>query len=338
MHKLVCFGEIMMRLSAPNHLRFIQSNKFDINFGGGEYNVAVSVANFGLKTEFVTRIPDNDLGHYVGREIRKNNVGTTHIDIGGQRLGIYFLEQGIGNRVSQVIYDRAHSAMAEIQVGSIDWKSVFEDATWFHWSGITPAISKNAADECLNAIKMAHKMGLRISTDLNYRKKLWNYGAQPFEVMPELLTYSNVILGDIDTALFLLNETQVNPNYSNTEALVPYYNELFSKLKHLKYMATVVRNNINTSQQKISGIIYNGKTILSSSSYETVVLDRVGRGDAFMAALIYALIMRPQEVQYAIDFSTAACCLKHSIMGDYNLITLKEIELLMRGASGLISR
>ena len=147
-----------------------------------------------------------------------------------------------------------------------------------------------------------------------------------------------MILGDIDTALFLLNETQVNPNYSNTEALVPYYNELFSKLKHLKYMATVVRNNINTSQQKISGILYNGRTIVSSSSYETVVLDRVGRGDAFMAALIYALIMRPQEVQYAIDFSTAACCLKHSIMGDYNLITLKEIERLMRGASGLISR
>ncbi|MEL6637265.1 MAG: sugar kinase, partial [Bacteroidota bacterium] len=200
MKKIVTFGEIMLRLSPPARNRFSQANRFDAIYGGGESNVAVSLANYGLPVEFVSRLPQNDIGDCALMEMRKRGVGTRHILRGGERLGIYFLEVGAVSRGSKVVYDRAHSAMSTIEKGMIDWAAIFEDAQWFHWTGITPAISQGAADACLEAIQMANRLGITVSTDLNYRKKLWNYGKAPGEVMPELVAGCDVILGNEEDA------------------------------------------------------------------------------------------------------------------------------------------
>ncbi|MFK7981238.1 MAG: PfkB family carbohydrate kinase, partial [Saprospiraceae bacterium] len=200
MKKIVTFGEIMLRLTPPNLRRFSQASNFEVIYGGGESNVAVTLANYGLDTQFVTRLPKNDIGECALMELRKRNVGTQHILRGGERLGIYFLEIGAVSRGSKVVYDRAHSGMATIEAGMIDWKEVFKDAAWFHWTGITPALSQGAADACLEAIKMANKMGVTVSTDLNYRKKLWKYGKAPSEVMPALVEGCDIILGNEEDA------------------------------------------------------------------------------------------------------------------------------------------
>ena len=198
--KVVTFGEIMLRLTPPGFKRFSQSNSFEVIYGGGESNVAVSLANYGIPVEFVTRLPQNDIGDCALMEMRKRGVGTRHIIKGGERLGIYFLEIGAVSRGSKVVYDRAHSAMSTIESGMVDWAEVFKDAEWFHWTGITPAISQGAADACLEAIQMANKMGVTVSTDLNYRKKLWKYGKAPGDVMPELVAGCDVILGNEEDA------------------------------------------------------------------------------------------------------------------------------------------
>lgn len=338
-NKLVCFGEIMMRLSAENHQRLVQTNVLDVSFGGAEFNVAVSAVNFGIPTEFVTRLPENDFGQRAIQEIRKHNVECSHLAIGGERLGVYFLETGIAGRSSKVVYDRLNSAIATIPVGTIDWDHVLKDASWFHWSGITPAISQNAADECLRAIKKAHELGITISCDLNYRSKLWKYGKAPHEIMPELLQFSNVILGDIDTAFFMLGKNKVAPDYQNPEEVVIYYNTLFSEINHLKFMATSLRYSESASHQKIGGLLFDGSTLFKSSVKEiNPVLDRVGSGDAFMGGLIYGLTEHVNNLQYTVDFATSACCMKHTILGDFNLTSVAEIERLMKDNTGLVSR
>ncbi len=195
MKKVITFGEIMLRLSPPDYLRFSQTNSFDVIYGGGESNVAVSLANYDIPVEFVTRLPDNDIGRCAMMQMRKSDVGTDHIVYGGERLGIYFLETGAVSRGSKVIYDRAHSAISTITKGMIDWEKVFYDAQWFHWTGITPAISQGAADVCLEAVNAANELGLTVSTDLNYRAKLWNYGKGPGEIMPDLVEGCDIILG-----------------------------------------------------------------------------------------------------------------------------------------------
>ena len=200
MKKVVTFGEIMLRLAPPGFLRFSQTNSLDVVYGGGESNVAVSLANYGVPVEFVTRLPNNDIGHCAHMEMRKRGVGTTHVNWGGDRLGIYFLETGAVSRGSKVVYDRAHSAMSEITAGMIDWDSVFDGVEWFHWTGITPAISQGAADACLEAVKAASAKGITISTDLNYRKKLWNYGGDRESIMTELTSYCDIILGNEEDA------------------------------------------------------------------------------------------------------------------------------------------
>ena len=200
MKKVITFGEIMLRLAPPEFLRFSQTNSFDVVYGGGESNVAVSLANYGIPVEFVTRLPKNDIGQCALMEMRKHNVGTQHIIQGGDRLGIYFLETGAVSRGSKVVYDRAHSAISEIQPGMVNWKDVFQEAQWFHWTGITPAISQSAADACLEAVKVASEMGVTISTDLNYRAKLWKYGGDREKIMTELTSYCDVILGNEEDA------------------------------------------------------------------------------------------------------------------------------------------
>jgi 2-dehydro-3-deoxygluconokinase len=340
MKKVVTFGEILLRLSTERHLRFSQAESYKATYGGGEFNVSVSLANYGLSTDFVTRLPNNELGNCALKEMRKLNVGCQNVIFGGHRLGIYFLETGAGTRASNVIYDRANSAMATIKKGSLDWKEILKEASWFHWSGITPALSESAAAACLEAIKVAHELGITISTDLNYRSKLWQYGKEPKEVMPEMLQFSNLILGDLDTAYFMLGLDKVNPDYQNETALPVLYNKLFELCPALKIAATTLRYSVSASHQRIGGVLYDGKTIFNADVKEvTPVVDRVGSGDAFMGGLIYGLFEESENKQRALNFAVAACCLKHTIAGDYNLITIEEIEKLLDGDfSGKVSR
>ena len=340
MKKVVTFGEIMLRLSTERHLRFSQAKKYAASYGGCEFNVAVSLANYGIPAEFITRLPDNEIGACALKEMRRFNVESKNIIYGGERLGLYFLETGAGTRGSNVVYDRANSAMATIEKGSVDWNHVLKDAAWFHWSGITPAISQSAAEECLEALKVAHKLGITISSDLNYRSKLWQYGKTPSQVMPELLKYSNIILGDIDTAYFMLGENKVNPNYQDTKTLPNLYDKLFKCCPNLHTVATTLRYSVSASHQRIGGVMYNGKTLYNADVKEvTPVVDRVGSGDAFMGGLIYGLMQTPEDKQRALNFAVAACCLKHTVYGDYNLVSLKEIEKLIDGdSSGKVSR
>lgn len=340
MQKVVTFGEIMLRLSTEHHLRFSQANSFTAKFGGGEFNVAVSLSNYGVPTEFVTRLPDNDIGQSALMEIRKQNVSSKNIVYGGERLGIYFLENGAGTRGSKVVYDRNHSAISNIEVGMIDWEKVFQNASVFHWSGLTPAISQNAADVCLEAVKVAKGMGLLITTDLNYRSKLWQYGKAPKDIMPDLLNYSHVLLGDLDTAFMMIGKDKLNPDYKNTDRLPQYYDLFFEQYPDLKYMATTLRYSISASHQQIGGVFYDKTKVYTAAVGEvTPVVDRVGSGDAFMGGLIYGLMHNPFDPQYTINFAVAACCLKHTISGDFNLATKEEVETIAKGdTSGIVSR
>ena len=340
MKKVVTFGEIMLRLSTERHLRFSQAGAFSATYGGGEFNVAVSLANYGISSEFVTRLPDNEIGACALMEVKKRNVGTQHIVFGGDRLGIYFLETGAGTRGSNVVYDRANSAMATMEKGSINWEAVLKDAHWFHWSGVTPAISQNTAEECLKAVKTAHQMGLTISSDLNYRSKLWKYGKAPKDVIPELLHYSNLILGDLDTAFFMLGKEKAYPDYQDKDSLPKLYDILFDSCPYLTNIATTLRYSVSASHQKIGGILYDGEKLYSADIQEvTPVVDRIGSGDAFMGGLIYGLLKHENDKQTALNIAVAACCLKHTIYGDYNLITIEEIEkFLNEGGSGKVSR
>ncbi|WP_420572096.1 PfkB family carbohydrate kinase [Kordia sp.] len=340
MKKVVTFGEIMLRLSTERFLRFSQSKSFNAMYGGGEFNVAVSLANFGIASEFVTRLPNNEIGTCALMEMRKRNVGTNHILFSKDRLGIYFLETGAGTRSSNVVYDRANSAMANLTKGTFNWKEILKDVSWFHWSGITPAISQGAADECLEAIKAAHELGITISSDLNYRAKLWKYGKEPHEIMPEMLQYSNIILGDIDTAYFMLGENKVNPNYQNVKSLPKLYDTVFDLCPNLQTMATTLRYSVSASHQRIGGMLYDKKNIYDADIKEvTPVVDRVGSGDAFMGGLIYGLIEHENDKQKAINIAVASCCLKHTIYGDYNLVSTKDINNFLAGNSnGKVSR
>lgn len=340
MKKVITFGEIMLRLSTPNALRFAQSASFNADYGGGEFNVAASLSNFGISTEFVTRIPDNDIGKAAMQQIKKHGVGTEHIEFGGDRLGIYFLELGADVRGGKVVYDRANSSISQIKIGEIDWKSVFKDAQWFHWSGVTPAISQSAAEVCLEAVKAAFKMGLTVSSDLNYRSKLWKYNKEPQEVMPELLKYCHVMLGDLDTTMFMLGMDKMNPDYQKTTSLPNLYDQIITECPNLKTIATTLRYSVNASHQKIGGILYDGTKIYGTKLRElTSVVDRVGSGDAFMGGLIYSLLDKKNDPQKCIDFATAACCLKHTIRGDVNSASLEEIQNLAWGDSdGSVNR
>ncbi len=345
MKKVVTFGEIMLRLTPPDLRRFSQANSFDVVYGGGESNVAVSLANYGIPTEFVTRIPANDLGDCALMEMRKRNVGTQHILRGGERLGIYFLEIGAVSRGSKVVYDRAHSSMSTIEKGMIDWETVLADAGWFHWTGITPAISQGAADACLEAIQIANKMGVTVSTDLNYRKNLWNYGKSPAEVMPELVAGCDVILGNEEDAEkhFDIHPEGVDVTQGDTidaGAYISVGQQLMAKFPRCKKAIITLRGSISASHNTWSGVLYDGKKLYVAPTYQmTHIVDRVGGGDSFMGGLIYGLLKYDQDDQKALNFAVAASCLKHTIYGDANLATIAEVEQLMKGdQSGRVSR
>ena len=346
MKKVVTFGEIMLRLSPPANLRLSQANSFDVVYGGGESNVAVSLSNYGLPVEFVTRLPQNDLGECAMMEMRKRGVGTQHIIYGGDRLGIYFLETGAVSRGSKVIYDRAHSAMAEITAGMIDWDSVFEGVGWFHWTGITPAISQGASDACLEAVKIASEKGITVSTDLNYRAKLWKYGKPSEPIMTELTSFCDIILGNEEDAEKHFGikpeglDITTQGDQVKAEAFQSVCEQMMKKFPKAKKVITTLRGSISASHNTWAGILYDGKKIYSSPEYKiTHIVDRVGGGDAFMGGLIYGLLQYPEDDQNALNFAVAASCLKHTIKGDANLVTVAEVEKLMSGdASGRVAR
>ena len=346
MAKIVTFGEIMLRLATPGYLRFSQGGELTATFGGGEANVAVSLANYGMDVEFVTRLPENDIAQACVKDLRKHGVKTDNIIYGGTRLGIYFLETGAVARASKVIYDRAHSAVSEIEPGMIDWDKVFEGAEWFHWTGITPAISQGAADVCLEAIKAANRRGLTVSCDLNYRKNLWKYGRTAAEVMPELVEGCDVILGNEEDAEkvfgikpegFDATTTAGDVHAAEFESVCVQLMRRFGKAK--KVIITL-RGSINANHNTWGGVLYDGKTLYQSPRYDiTHIVDRVGGGDSFMGGLIYGLMTHPGDDQYALDFAAAASCLKHTIYGDYNEVSVSEVENLMKGdSSGRVSR
>ena len=335
----------MLRLTPPGFLRFSQAAGFDIVYGGGESNVAVSLANFGLATEFVSRLPANDLGECALMELRKRQVGTRHVLRGGERLGIYFLEMGAVSRGSKVIYDRANSGMATIQQGMVNWEAVFADACWFHWTGITPALSQGAADACLEAIQAANRMGVTVSVDLNYRKNLWKYGKKPGEIMPAMVEGCDIILGNEEDAEkhFGLHPEQVDVTRGGTVDAAAYQSvlrQLMKRFPRAQKVITTLRGSISASHNSWAGLLYDGSRFYESPTYQiTHIVDRVGGGDSFMAGLIYGLLTWPGDDQKALDFAVAASCLKHTIYGDANLATVAEVEALMKGdASGRVSR
>ena len=346
MKKIITFGEIMLRLAPPGYLRFAQANNLEATFGGGEANVAVSLANYGMDAQFVTRLPNNDIAKACVCDLHKHGVKTDHIIYGGERLGIYFLETGAVARASKVIYDRAHSAISEIEPGMIDWEKVFDGADWFHWTGITPAISQGAADVCREAIKAANRMGVVVSCDLNYRKNLWKYGKTASEVMPELVEGCDIILVNEEDAEkvfgikpenFDVTATAGEVNAAEFESVC---SQLMQRFPRAKKVIITLRGSINANHNTWGGVLYDGSTLYQSPRYDiTHIVDRVGGGDSFMGGLIYGLLTYPDNDQQALNFAVAASCLKHTIYGDYNMVTVAEVENLMKGdGSGRVSR
>ena len=335
----------MLRLATPGYQRFIQSTSLGASFGGGEANVAVSLANYGIAAEFVTRLPQNDIAGWCISELRKYNVGTDNIIRGGDRLGIYFLETGAVARSSKVVYDRAGSAIADIKPGMVDWRTVLTGAAWFHWTGITPALSQGAADACLEAIRTANEMGITVSCDLNYRKNLWKYGKKASEVMPALTEGCDIILGNEEDAEKVFGIKPEGFDVAHTGGKVDaaefesVCRQMMKRFPRAKKVIVTLRGSVNANHNTWGGCLWNGKELLVSPRYDiTHIVDRVGSGDSFMGGLIYGLLTYGNDRQ-ALDFAVAASALKHTVYGDFNLVTVGEVEALMGGdGSGRVSR
>ena len=346
MPTVITFGEIMLRLSTPGYLRFGQARQFDATFGGGEANVAVSLANYGVDAKFITRLPENDIAKACIKDLRSYGVDTSGIIYGGDRVGIYFLETCAVARPSKVVYDRANSSIATIQPGMVDWKKVFEGADWFHWTGITPALSQGAADVCLEAIKAANALGVTVSCDLNYRKNLWKYGKKAGEVMPALVEGCDIILGNEEDADKVFGIKPEGFDVTATGGAIDQRRfqsvgeQLMKRFPRAKKVIITLRGSVNANHNTWGGVLWDGKTLYQSPRYDiTHIVDRVGGGDSFMGGLIYGLLTYTGDDQKALNFAVAASCLKHTIFGDYNQVTVAEVENLMKGdASGRVSR
>ena len=343
MKTIVTFGEIMLRLSPPGFERFVQARSFDVVYGGGEANVAASLANYGLPVEYVTRLPANEIGDACLNYLRGYGIGTRHIVRGGDRLGVYFLEMGSAQRGSKVIYDRAGSALATVQPGMVDWKAAFADADWFHWTGITPAISEGAAQVCLEAAQTAKEMGLTVSCDLNYRRKLWGWGKTADQVMPDLVSLCDVAVGNEEDAdkVFGIKapEADVTGGRVEAEAYAYVCEALAARFPNLETIAITLRGSLSASHNTWSAILWHGGEIHTAPRYDVIpIVDRVGGGDSFCGGLIYGL-RTYDDVEQALHFATAASCLKHTVPGDFNLVSVAEVEKLMGGdVSGRVSR
>ena len=342
MTKVVTFGEIMLRLKSPGQERFFQSPSLEATFGGGEANVAVSLANYGFDAAFVTALPDNDIASACLRELRGFGVDVSNVVKREGRVGIYYLESGANQRPSKVVYDRAYSSIYLAEPDEIDFKKAFSGATWFHITGITPAISESAAALSLEAVKTAKEMGLVVSCDLNYRKNLWKYGKEAKEVMSELVKFVDVVIAneeDCQKSLGIENGAAVESGVLDTAKYENLAKEVMARYPNVKTIAITLRESKSASHNDWSACIYDGKEFYLSKKYEIKnIVDRVGGGDSFGGGLIYGLntYKTPGE---ALEFAVAASCLKHSILGDYNRVSVKEVEALMGGdGSGRVQR
>jgi 2-dehydro-3-deoxygluconokinase len=342
MAQVVTFGEIMLRLNPPGFQRFVQADTFEISYGGAEASVAIGLATFGVSSSFVTCLPSNEIGQAAINYVRRFGVDTSHIIRSGERIGVYFLEIGANQRPSKVIYDRAHSAISDVKPGTIPWNQVFSGAKWFHFTGITPAISQNAADVCLEAARSAKEKGLTVSCDLNYRAKLWRYGKTATEVMTELVPYVDMVCGNEEDCEKMFGIKGGDVKIAE-EVSAERYSEVTSKMvkrfPNLKKVGISLRGSVSATHNTWSAVLYDGRKLYATRKYDiTNVVDRLGSGDAFTGALIYCLLAGKSD-QEALDFATAASALKHSIMFDPNLVSVQEIESLVKeGGAGRVQR
>lgn len=329
MARVVTFGEIMLRLSPEGFLRFTQADSFGAVYGGGEANTAVSLSNFGCDAAFVTKLPAHEIGQAAVNSLRRFGVDTSGIIRGGDRVGIYYLEKGASQRPSKVIYDRAHSAIAEAKASEFDWKTILAGADWFHITGITPALGSELAQAALDAVKTAKELGVTVSCDINYRAKLWDKQTAG-EVMSEICKYVDVYIGGRDQAADLFGIEAVGTSDDNFEG----YKDVARQLKErfgFKKVAITLRTTLSSSDNKLCAMLYDGTEACFSKNYTMHLIDRVGGGDAFAAGLIYACL-NGMTTQQSVDFACAASCLKHTVEGDCNLVSADEVSLLAFGS------
>ena len=340
MGRIVTLGEIMLRLSTPGYERFMQAESFDVCYGGGEANVAVSLAGFGHDASFVTKLPANEIGDAAVSALRRYGVDTSDIVRGGDRVGIYFLETGASVRPSKVVYDRAHSAIAEAVPSDFDFEKIFEGAEWFHFTGITPAISDNAAEVTKAALIAAKKKGLTVSCDLNFRKKLWS-SEKAQKVMTDLMQYVDVCIGNEEDAEKVLGFKPAGTDVTKGDLALAGYEDIFKRMKErfgFRYVVSSLRESISASDNNWSAAIYDGNEFYHSRTYKLHIVDRVGGGDSFAAGLICGL-MDGKSGKEALEFAVAASALKHTIPGDFNCVTRNEVLALAGGdGSGRVQR
>lgn len=345
MAKIVTFGEIMVRLGAPDYLKLVQTNKFDVSYAGAEANVAVSLANYGMQVDYVSCLPDNPIAERCIMDLRGHKVGVDNIRRSGKRMGILYVETGSNARPSKVYYDREGSSFATMDQGVVNWNDILKDADWFHWTGITPALSENAAAECLKAVRTADKLGVTVSCDINYRENLWQYGKTAVEVMPTLVAGSDIILGneeDCDKVFGIMPKDFDAAKTNGTvepEAFRSVCEQMMQKFPRCRKMILTLRGAVNANHNTWMSVLYDGQHFHKSKCYDiTDIVDRVGGGDSFMGGLIFGLLHYDND-QDALEFATAAGCLKHTLKYDFNWVTVQEVENLIKGdVSGRIKR
>lgn len=343
MAEFLSFGEIMLRLKSPGHERFFQSPAFEATFGGGEANVAVALSNYGLSSAFVTALPDNDIGQHAINEVRRFGVDTSMIRRSGDRVGIYYLESGANQRPSKVVYDRAHSAICECGPGDFEWSTIFEGAKWLHITGITPALSQSAADLSLECLKEAKKAGVTVSCDFNFRGKLWKYGKAAPEVMTELVRYVDIGIAneeDCQKSLDISVDVDVETGELDTAKYEALSEKVLALYPDMSTIAITLRESHSADRNGWSACLRDREQGFKlSRHYEiTDIVDRVGGGDSFASALIYGLNAYDDK-QQSLEFAVAASCLKHSILGDFNRVSVDEVQKLMAGdGSGRVQR
>ncbi|HBM17341.1 MAG TPA: 2-dehydro-3-deoxygluconokinase [Lentisphaeria bacterium] len=340
MKKVVTLGEIMLRLSSPGYTRFVQSNAFDVCYGGGEANVAVALAQYGFDAYFISKLPKHEIGQSAVNALRNYGVKTDYIVRGGDRVGIYFLENGASMRPSKVVYDRANSAIAEADVNEYDFDKIFNGASWFHFSGISPAISKKAASLTEEALKSAKKHGVTVSVDLNYRKKLWT-PTEAQKVMTNLMKYVDICIGNEEDAEKVLGFKPGHSDVNSGNLELDGYKSIFKQMKEkfgFKFIVTTLRESHSAFDNTWSALIYDGKDFYQSRKYDIHIVDRVGGGDSFSAGLICGML-DGKDMKGALEYAVAASALKHTIPGDFNLVSREEIDTLVKGdASGRVQR
>jgi 2-dehydro-3-deoxygluconokinase len=330
----------MMRLNPKGFLRFVQAGEFEVTYAGGEANVAVSLANYGLDSYYVTKVPDTEIGQGAINELRRYGVKTDLVKRGGERLGIYFLEKGASQRASKVIYDRAYSSIAESKPGDFDWKKILDGADWFHFTGITPALSDSCAELCLEAVKTAKKMGVKVSCDLNFRKKLWNT-EKAGRVMGGMMEYVSLCIANEEDAADVFGihaeGSDIEKGELSHEGYISVARQLTDRFGFEKVGITL-RGSLSASDNKWSGMLYTGGKAYFAPEYLIHIVDRVGGGDSFGGAMIYA-VLEGYDNQKALDFAVAASCLAHSVEFDFNQVSKSEVEALAKGnASGRVQR